>query len=65
MSISRRGLLKLAVGGVTAGYASSPPFASAKELKLAQQVAVGTKNPIRLDRNENAYGPPPKPSQRF
>jgi histidinol-phosphate aminotransferase len=60
MSISRRGLLKLAVGGVTAGYASSPAFASAKELKIAEQVAVGSKNPIRLDRNENAYGTSPK-----
>jgi len=60
MPISRRGLLKLAVGGVAAGYVSPPAFASANELKVAEQVGAGTKNPIRLDRNENAYGPSSK-----
>ena len=60
MSLSRRGLLKLAVGGMAAGYASPPTLASIKELEIAQQVGAGTRNPIRLDRNENAYGPSPK-----
>ncbi len=60
MSLSRRGLLKLALGGAAAGYASPPDFASINELKIAEQVEAGAKNLIRLDRNENAYGPSPK-----
>jgi histidinol-phosphate aminotransferase len=62
MSLSRRGLLKLAVGGMAAGYAPPPQFASSDETKIGQQVRVGagTRKPIHLDRNENAYGPSPK-----
>src|ERR1700733_11723724 len=60
MPISRRRLLKLAASGVAAGYAPMPAFASIAEPQAAQQVESGAKKIIRLDRNENAYGPSPK-----
>src|SRR5271156_4773236 len=59
MSISRRGLLKLAAGRAVAGFASLASFSSIKELELAERGGAGGKKPIRLDRNENAYGPSP------
>jgi histidinol-phosphate aminotransferase len=59
MSISRRGLLKLAAGRSVAGLASLASFGSIKELELAERGGVGSKKPIHLDRNENAYGPSP------
>jgi histidinol-phosphate aminotransferase len=60
MSMSRRGLLKLAVSGMAAGYAPPPGFASTSETKFGQQLAAESRKPIHLDRNENAYGPSPK-----
>jgi histidinol-phosphate aminotransferase len=60
MSISRRRLLKLAAVPAVAGFASLPVFSSTKEPEIAQEAGAGIKNPIRLDRNENAYGPSPK-----
>ena len=60
MSMSRRGLLKLAVSGMAAGYAPPPEFASTIETKSGQQVGAGSRKLIHLDRNENAYGPSPK-----
>ena len=60
MSMSRRGLLKLAVSGMAAGYAPPPEFASTIETESGQQVGAGSRKPIHLDRNENAYGPSPK-----
>src|ERR1700677_1664586 len=59
MSISRRGLLKLAAGRAVAGFASLASFSSVKELELADRGGRESKKPIRLDRNENAYGPSP------
>lgn len=52
--------MKQAAGGVVAGFASLPALDSIKELEVAEQVGSSTKKPIRLDRNENAYGPSPK-----
>jgi histidinol-phosphate aminotransferase len=45
---------------MAAGYAPPPEFASTKEIKIGQQASPGTRTPIHLDRNENAYGPSPK-----
>jgi histidinol-phosphate aminotransferase len=59
MAISRRGLLKLGVSGVAASYAPPPAFTSTTQTTIGQQVGAGTRKPIRLDRNENAYGPSP------
>jgi len=59
MAISRRGLLKLGVSGVAASYAPPPAFTSTTQTTTGQQVGAGTRKPIRLDRNENAYGPSP------
>ena len=59
MCISRRGLLKLAAGRAVAGVASLASFSSIKELEFAERGGAGSKKPIRLDRNENAYGPSP------
>jgi histidinol-phosphate aminotransferase len=61
MAISRRGLLKLGVSGVAASYAPPPTFTSTTQTTTGQQVGAGTRKPIRLDRNENAYGPSPNP----
>ncbi|HXM05346.1 MAG TPA: aminotransferase class I/II-fold pyridoxal phosphate-dependent enzyme [Chthoniobacterales bacterium] len=61
MAISRRGLLKLGVSGVAASYAPPPTFTSTTQTPIGQQVGAGTRKPIRLDRNENAYGPSPNP----
>jgi len=52
--------LKLAVSGMAAGYAPPPAFASTNETKIGRQVGAGSRKPIHLDRNENAYGPSPK-----
>lgn len=60
MSISRRRLLKLAASGVAASYVPTPTFASIPDPQFPQQVETGAKKIIRLDRNENAYGPSPK-----
>jgi histidinol-phosphate aminotransferase len=48
------------VTGVAAGYAPPPAFTSTTQTTIAQQVGAGTRTPIHLDRNENAYGPSPK-----
>ncbi|MGD0402130.1 MAG: aminotransferase class I/II-fold pyridoxal phosphate-dependent enzyme [Candidatus Acidiferrales bacterium] len=45
---------------MAAGYSPTPEFASTNETKTGQQVAVASRKPIHLDRNENAYGPSPK-----
>jgi histidinol-phosphate aminotransferase len=59
MSISRRELLKVAASRAVAGFASLASFSSTKELALAEWRGAGSKKPIRLDRNENAYGSSP------
>ena len=60
MSIGRRGILKLVVSGMAAGYAPVPTFALTNETKIGQQVGARSSKPIHLDRNETAYGPSPK-----
>jgi histidinol-phosphate aminotransferase len=58
MSISRRGLLKQVAGGMVAGFGSLRDLDSIKGLAVRAWAETGEF--IRLDRNENAYGPSPK-----
>src|SRR5437868_4164975 len=59
MGISRRVLLRrigaAAAGAAAAGAATAPAFAGA--VPLFDGAFTGRAGPIRLDRNENAYGP--------
>lgn len=62
MTVNRRNLLKHLGAGIAAGSFLAPRIAAAPTSASALNVKLPSPHlePIRLDRNENAYGPSPK-----
>lgn len=60
MTLDRRHLLKQLGMGIAAGSILVPERASADSDQRPSDVPLEHHGPIRLDRNENAYGPSPK-----